>query len=89
MSDQAFALSRDRYRIVTDRYSGFEVQTRRWWWPLWQPVGGNTHATVDDAIAYARRDARKKNVVVAELGRLPIEVPPAATASVQQRQDHG
>ncbi len=50
------------YRIVTDAYSGYEVQVRRWWWPIWAQVGfSNTHAAIGKAEKYAedRRHAVK------------------------------
>lgn len=39
-----------RYRIVTDRYLGYEVQAWRWWLPLWIEMNfTNTHATIEAA----------------------------------------
>ena len=59
-----------KYRIVTDEWAGFEVQSWRWWWPFWIEVGGtNTHRTIQAAEEYAKRVA-KKNKVVKELGEL-------------------
>ena len=46
-----------RYRIVRDRYAGYEVQFRRWWWPFWKMAGVNTHISVELAEAYARKHA--------------------------------
>lgn len=43
-----------RYRIVTDKYAGYEVQTKYWWWPWWVSPRTNTHSTVDDARKYAK-----------------------------------
>lgn len=43
------------YRIVTDVYSGYEVQIWRWWWPFWAQAGRvNTHSTVEKAEHYAQ-----------------------------------
>lgn len=57
------------YRIVTDRFNGFEVQLRRWWWPFWQQANfSNTHTSVEKAEAWARVYARGS--VVKYLGRL-------------------
>ncbi len=25
----------NKFRIVTDRYNGYEVQIKRWWFPFW------------------------------------------------------
>jgi hypothetical protein len=49
-------LFKTRYRIVTDRYSGYEVQSRRWWFPFWiQCDGTNTHLTIDRAKEFIER----------------------------------
>ncbi len=46
------------YRIVTDRFAGFEVQARRWWWPFWVQCGvTNTHRTIERAERYAHNHA--------------------------------
>lgn len=56
------------YRIVTDNYSGYEVQEWRWWWPFWVQCGRvNTHPTVERAEMYANRISGK---VVKRLGWL-------------------
>jgi len=52
------------YRIVTDVHEGFELQYRTPWWPFWRQCLGrtcavNTHATIEDAEAFARWDARR------------------------------
>lgn len=48
-----------RYRIVTDRYAGYEVQVWRWWWPFWVMAGFcNTHSTIEQARAFAHQHAR-------------------------------
>lgn len=47
-----------RYRIVYDRYSGYEAQVWRWYWPFWVQMGWtNTHPTITDAEEYIRRGA--------------------------------
>jgi hypothetical protein len=38
-----------RYRIVTDRYLGYEVQVKYWWWPWWIMPFSNTHYTIEKA----------------------------------------
>lgn len=56
------------YRIVSDRYAGYEVQKRVWWWPFWRQVGfSNTHSTIERAEAFALGDA---NRIVKYLGSL-------------------
>jgi hypothetical protein len=44
-----------RYRIVTDRWNGFEVQEWCWWWPFWRMPILNTSASVEDAKAWLSR----------------------------------
>lgn len=56
-----------------------EVQTRRWQWSFWRIVCGNT---LEEAVAYAGEDIRKKHVVVALFGRVPIEMPLTAAATM-------
>jgi len=54
-------LFKTRYRIVTDRYLGYEVQSRRWWFPFWIQCRDdryyctNTHHSVDAAKAFIER----------------------------------
>lgn len=57
---------RNRYRIVTDAYCGYEVQIKRWWFPFcWLQCGAcNTHVSVDKAREYAKRQESR---VVEEL----------------------
>jgi hypothetical protein len=26
---------KNKYRIVTDKYAGYEVQVKKWFWPFW------------------------------------------------------
>lgn len=58
---------KNEYRIVEDNYAGFEVQIRRWWFPMWRQVGVNTHSTLERAEASAKGHARG---AVKYLGRL-------------------
>jgi len=41
-----------KYRIVCDNFSGFEVQKKRWWFPVWMQVGINTHSSIENAKAF-------------------------------------
>jgi hypothetical protein len=42
-----------KYRIVKDRYAGYEVQEWRWWFPVWCQAGfANTHRTLEAAKAW-------------------------------------
>jgi hypothetical protein len=56
-----------RYRIVTDRWSGYEVQVWRWWWPFWVMPRVNTHTTLEAAENYARGHAREFVVKVLDV----------------------
>lgn len=58
-----------KYRIVKDRYSGYEVQHWRWWLPIWCQPQTNTHRTVEAAEEWAKHWASHKDVVK-ELGKL-------------------
>lgn len=55
-----------RYRIVRDNYSGYEVQIRRWWFPIWLQLGGiNTSPSIERArelIDWHRSDHRPRIV---------------------------
>jgi hypothetical protein len=50
----------NEYRIVRDRYAGYEVQIRRWWFPVWLQVGINTHRTIEQAEEFAQGYAKPK-----------------------------
>lgn len=58
-----------KYRIVTDKYCGYEVQVWRWWWPFWVQPYCNTHLSIEAAERYAK-DLNFKREVVKELGEL-------------------
>lgn len=50
---------RTRYRIVHDRYLGFETQFRPWWCPWWfMCFGVNTSGTLERAREIARNHAQ-------------------------------
>lgn len=39
-----------KYRIVTDRFAGYELQSKVWWFPFWLQVDGiNTNLSIDEA----------------------------------------
>jgi hypothetical protein len=45
-----------KYRVVSDMFAGYEVQTRIWWLPFWRQHGyTNTHRTIEDAIEYIKK----------------------------------
>ena len=45
---------KNKYRVVTDNYAGYESQIKYWWFPfIWVQVGGvNTHRKLEQAIKY-------------------------------------
>lgn len=44
---------RTRYRIVTDKFCGYEAQFRWWWMPFYMEMGfTNTHTTVERARSF-------------------------------------
>ena len=52
---------KNKYRIVTDNYSGYEVQIKRWWFPVWRQIGINTFTSIDHAKRAIK--THKSNVV--------------------------
>lgn len=54
---------KNRYRIVPDTFAGFEVQIKRWWFPVWLEVGTNTFQTVEIATAWIRSHQRAVYIV--------------------------
>ena len=67
---------RNEYRIVQDAYFGFEVQTKKWWFPFfwWQCHSKrsftNTHGSAEEAAAFANEHAKNRGFVE-YLGKLP------------------
>jgi hypothetical protein len=59
-----------RYRIVTDRYLGYEVQSRIWWFPFWIQCKDdryyctNTHPTIEKAKEFIERRIIKSNIIM-------------------------
>jgi hypothetical protein len=50
-----------QYRIVRDRFGGFEAQYKPRWWPFWRQcsqfgpgAGVNTHCSLSDAVEFAK-----------------------------------
>ena len=48
-------ICKTQYRIVTDKFGGFEVQKRLWYYPFWFQIQNekrypiNTHRTIEEA----------------------------------------
>jgi hypothetical protein len=49
---------RTRYRIVRDRWAGYEVQWRYWWMPFYVQGAINTHSSLAGARLYLERIKR-------------------------------
>jgi len=46
-----------KWRVVRDRFLGYQVDVKVWWWPFWVQKGwSNTHRTKEIAELYARED---------------------------------
>ena len=45
--------TKNKFRIITDNYRGYEVQIKRWWFPFWVECWRdgmvNSFSSVDDA----------------------------------------
>jgi hypothetical protein len=64
-----------KWRIVTDKYNGYEIQKKFWWFPIWFQVGSydgsligtNSFTTLDSASQamrkFAEQSAFKSKVV--------------------------
>lgn len=48
-----------KYRIVHDKYCGYEVQVWRWWFPVWLQPECNTHMSIAAAHGYGRAVTRQ------------------------------
>lgn len=53
-----------RFRIVTDKYNGFEVQRKTRWWPFWRQPRINTSETLGEAKDWLRRYLEKDGATV-------------------------
>ena len=47
-----------RYRIVTDRYAGYEAQIKRWWHPFWMQIEVNSRQTVEESEAFIKAQVK-------------------------------
>jgi len=58
---------RTRYRIVLDRYGGYDAQYRLWWWPFWvQCYRVDAQRTLEDAKTLIRFHKKIGNIVYKE-----------------------
>ncbi len=61
-------LFKKRYRIITDTYSGYEVQYKYPLWPFWIEASApgystNTHSTIEKAKVFLAEHKTTKGVV--------------------------
>ncbi len=61
---------KNEYRIVSDSYNGYEVQIKRWWFPIWWQIGINTFHSMELAVMFAEHHA-KEHGALKYLGKLP------------------
>ena len=67
MTDQAKTIFKSKYRIVADRFGGYECQKMRWWFPVWLQMGyTNTHSSMDAAKKYIEKDCKVYATYVAD-----------------------
>lgn len=53
-----------KYRIVEDRYNGYESQRKLWWFPVWiQWPGVNSSFSIEQAVDKLKRHLKSGNVV--------------------------
>jgi hypothetical protein len=51
---------KNKYRIVSDGYAGYEAQVKRWWLPFWVQIGfTNTSSSVERARVVCDNHANK------------------------------
>jgi hypothetical protein len=81
-----FSPSSIKYRIITDRWAGYEAQYKVGWWPFWiqiaeSPYKSNTSGTIERAKhvckthykAWCARSKNKPGVVVSQFTGSDIE----------------
>ena len=52
--------ARRRFRIVTDKYNGYGVQEKVWWWPWWKQPCTNTSCSVEQAERWLETYLKRK-----------------------------
>ena len=66
-------ICKKKYRIVSDNYSGFEVQKKIWWFPFWLQISGsyganaNTSRTILIAEELIQIDREKRRDIVGKV----------------------
>jgi len=66
---------KNKYRIISDNFCGYEVQIRYWFFPIWLqcfefPFNTNTHKSLEDAKEFMEQHRngtkRKKHIYYQE-----------------------
>jgi hypothetical protein len=55
-----------KYRIVADKYAGYEAQVWRWYWPFWCVLGVDTYDTIKKARRFIDENTLKYRTKVIE-----------------------
>lgn len=55
-----------KYRIVTDKFNGYEVQVRKWYFPIWHQPTINTHISIEMAKEYIKNHKQRSQPVYYE-----------------------
>jgi len=63
---------KNKYRIVTDNWLGYEVQVKKWWFPIWvqahsKPGYTNTYPTIEKAEEFARNHSSNNVVKILDI----------------------
>ena len=66
-------LFRTKWRVATDAYNGFEVQVRRWYFPVWIEFFTNTHPSFECAMIMILANKGDNDIVIQDLKRRKIE----------------
>lgn len=45
---------KNKYRVMPDMFAGFEIQIKRWWFPVWIQLGVNTFSKKGHALAWLK-----------------------------------
>jgi len=65
-------MSKNEYRIVKCGLGYYDVQIKRWWFPVWVKINHYSYIRFNSAEFYAKNYARKKSPrEITNLGRLP------------------
>ncbi len=70
-SKKEVGMKSNKYRIVIDKFNGYEAQIKYWWFPFiyWQcnKYGSiNTHNSIEDALKFIENHRNKTKIVYEE-----------------------